>query len=426
MNLARSQSTVNVQLTPMQLPEGNPVTAIAGSSGWQWEGRDREVQASSLRLSPDEPSEMLIQVVNTGDRPLCLQLRLTADFPESWCHWRWGGGEGESLQPGQALTSPELSAGERMSAVLYFDLSQTSDADFFERRDSVQPGGALQLNYRAQIQIYRLEPGKTNQLPLVSSKNFNLYLRPHSLYPTFLPAIYREVDFIGRLLKIFEQSFEPVVDNLQGLWANLDPRTAPEALLPFLAHWVGWPSQVPWDLPQQRQLIQRAMEIYRWRGTRRGLRLYLHLYTGLPILTEQNQLDERYIQITESFQRGFHLGQARLGEDALLSGGRPFHFSITLRSPQPDRLDEALIRSIIDQERPACCTYDLTIVQFWPDPPDSEASSSSKPPALAPSTSEPVVLDSLELGEQTPIVLEVPEPELPEPEPPDLEQPPPS
>jgi len=63
------------------------------------------------------------------------------------------------------------------------------------------------------------------------------------LYAKFLPAIYQELDFVGRFLKIFEQAFEPAVNSLDTLWAYLDPTTAPQGLLPFLAHWVGWTPQ---------------------------------------------------------------------------------------------------------------------------------------------------------------------------------------
>ncbi|NEQ97309.1 MAG: phage tail protein, partial [Cyanothece sp. SIO2G6] len=190
---------------------------------------------------------------------------------------------------------------------------------------------------------------------------FNVFVRPDSLYLNFLPDFYREVDFIGRYLKIFEQGFEPVVQTLETLWANLDPLTASQAMLPFLAHWVGWPTKVPWDTPTQRRLIRRAMELYRWRGTRRGLRLYLHLYSGLSLDQPDTPEAQRQISIQEIFNEGFKLGRARLGNDTIMGGSRPYHFIVRLRSPHSHPLDETLIRTIIDQEKPAFCTYDLYI-----------------------------------------------------------------
>ena len=187
-------------------------------------------------------------------------------------------------------------------------------------------------------------------------------VRSHSRYLDYLPQIYREVDFIGRLLNLFEQSFDPSVEMLQLLWAYLDPRTSPQHLLSFLAHWVGWPTDGPWQnvpsdqLQRQRQLIFHAMELYRWRGTPQGLRHYLHLYTGLP---------NAFIHIENAFQPGFELGTANLDQTTIIGGGRPYHFRVRLE-PYPPHVSKAdlqtnaaLIRTIIDQEKPAFCTYDL-------------------------------------------------------------------
>ena len=140
--------------------------------------------------------------------------------------------------------------------------------------------------------------------------------------------------------------------------------TAPEALLPFLAHWVGWDPNFYLTADRQRRFIRHAMEIYRWRGTKYGLRLYLHLATGLP-LDEDKSEAEQHISIVESFGRGLVLGSASLGTDALVGGGRAFHFKVQLKVPIDSSgsliLDESLIRQVIEQEKPAFCTYELQI-----------------------------------------------------------------
>ncbi len=116
------------------------------------------------------------------------------------------------------------------------------------------------------------------------------------------------------------------------LWAYLDPLTAPESLLPFLAHWVAWPINHRWSVEQQRHLIRSAVEIYRWRGTKRGLRLYIHLYTNLPLDDQITSETDKHISIQEISGQGLVLGDTRLGEDAMIGGGRPFHFIVRLRS----------------------------------------------------------------------------------------------
>ena len=173
----------------------------------------------------------------------------------------------------------------------------------------------------------------------------------------FLPILYREVDFIGRFMKIFEQAFQPIVDSYNVMWANLDPLT----LLPFMAHWVAWQVDSVWDLQQQRRLIRRAVELYRWRGTRKGLRLYLHLYTGLPLDEHLPNEADNHISITEPFGPSFIIGDAQLG-NAVLAGGQPYHFIVRLRSNiSSGIINEELIQRIIEQEKPAFCTYELSI-----------------------------------------------------------------
>jgi hypothetical protein len=92
------------------------------------------------------------------------------------------------------------------------------------------------------------------------------------------------------------------------------------------------------------------------------LRFYLHLYTDLP-LDENLPEADKHISIEEIFTRGFLMGETLIGRDSMLGGGRPFHFIVRLR-PEPNKpIDERLVREIIEREKPAFCTYDLSISQ---------------------------------------------------------------
>ncbi|NJN85621.1 MAG: hypothetical protein HC881_04020 [Leptolyngbyaceae cyanobacterium SL_7_1] len=225
----------------------------------------------------------------------------------------------------------------------------------------------LSLDYSIEVLVYgqRYAESEGVAFPrqLVGYQVFTLHLRPPTPYLNFLPALYREVDFVGRFLAIIEQAFDPVVQTMDGLGAYLDPLTAPEALLPFLAHWVGWTIDPRWSNRQQRRLIRNAVTLYRWHGTRRGLRVYLHLYTGLP-LDDHLPEETAHIRIEEVFSHGFVLGSTTIGQDAMLGGGCPYHFTVTLRCDRPEQaesIDEALVRHVIEQQKPAFCTYDLVI-----------------------------------------------------------------
>jgi len=334
--------TLRLQLLPMSVPHtppvGQPTLATWGALPDQ-----EPPPLPGLNLCPGETAELLVRLDYRGEQSITYQLQVSGDFPPTWYAIHTEGNELQQNHP--------------IEAVVRF----RPDPDYFEARSSLSPGETLILDYQGEVRVYRLNTSQQAG-DLLVREPFRLILRPRSLYPQFLPAVYRDVDFIGRFLKIFEQSFEPAVQTLETLWAYLDPLTAPETLLAFLARWVGWQNEANWTIAQQRSLLRRAMEIYRWRGTRRGLQLYLHLYTGLPLVAANRPPQQQPIQIDTATRQGFVLGEADLGETALLGGGKPLHFRVRLCPTAGYGVDEALVRSIIEQEKPAVCTYDLEIL----------------------------------------------------------------
>ena len=339
MSEISSRAPLNLQLVPMQQPEAstNKGFGLTGVASEPVHHHD----CHSLLVHPGESSHMVLHIHNPTTEIQQIEVEIRGNFHRQWCRWNL---EGSEIRPQ-----------EEMLVGIYFEVP----ANFWEQQSFETQGNYIKLDY--QCQIYVASGLRTSQQQQLNTVGFNLYLRPRSLYLQFLPAVYREVDLMGRLLKIFEEAFEPTVHSLRSLWAYLDPITAPEALLPFLSHWVGWEIIPGIDSSQQRYLIRNAIQLYRWRGTKRGLRFYLHLYTGLPL---DEDLDEaaKHICIEEPLGEGFVLGEANLGREAVLGGGRMYHFSICLRKIQESPpLDEALIRTIIDREKPAWCTYDLYI-----------------------------------------------------------------
>lgn len=332
-----SNPNVKIDLIPMQIPEALPGVALAftGAESFDETGHN-------LLLHPGQASDMIVQVKNLTEDALQLTFRVEGDFPQEWCQI---GTEGSEILPR-----------EQMQAVLYFLIPAT----FFEDRQAILPGkqDRLNLNFRCSVHLC-LNPG-TDRETIETSDEFNICIRPWSLYMEFLPLLYREVDFIGRFMNIFEQAYQPAIDSFNVMWANLDSLTAPQAFLPFLAHWVGWKFDSVQEIPQQRRLIRRAIELYRWRGTRKGLRLYLHLYTGLDLDEDIPNEDDKQISITEPSGNSFTLNEAEIG-NAVLGGGQAYHFVVKLRSQQPNTIHEGLIRRIIEQEKPAFCTYELFI-----------------------------------------------------------------
>ncbi|MBE9032398.1 hypothetical protein IQ266_21910 [filamentous cyanobacterium LEGE 11480] len=256
-----------------------------------------------------------------------------------------------------------------------------AESDFFE--DPLlrsNQGESPSLNYSINLLIYTLTKVGEPQ-HLIASHAFELFVRPRTRYLEFLPGVYQERkfvgDFINRFLKIFEQAFDPTVQTIDNLWAYLDPLTAPRGMLPFLAEWVSWHNETDWPIEKQRQLIHQAIELYRCRGTKHGLKRYLHYYTNLP---------EANIKIDDKPYTGFTLNDSGVelppsnqwseygytpaitssGTNvAILGAGQAFHFTVTLIVDRPNQyLDRQLIESIINETKPAFCTYELIITRL--------------------------------------------------------------
>lgn len=344
MTYARSGQFVDLQLVPMQLASGvvNGVGNEAGAA-LVGDGLAGVLPGDGLRLvvHPGEPGEMLVRLQNVGNRLVRLRLELEGSFPESWCR--------------VAMEGQDIAPRREMEALLYFLIP----ANFFEDGSLVGVGESLVLDYRCRVLVFctEVETGREQVVQGV----FNVFVRPRSLYQKFLPAIYGQGDFVGRFLKIFEETFEPTVQAMDVLWGYLDPLTAPESLLPFLAFWVAWPMDRRWDVRRQRFLIRQALELYRWRGTKRGLRLYLHFYTDLPLDDDVVEEGDKHICIQEVSSKGFVLGGSVLGRASVIGGGRLFHFVVILRSIPGVLIDEVLVRSVIEREKPAFCSYQLYI-----------------------------------------------------------------
>ena len=160
-----------------------------------------------------------------------------------------------------------------------------------------------------------------------------------SSYLKYLPAIYSADDFMGRFLLIFESILSPIDRTVGNLHYYFDAQMAPPEMLPWLASWLGLALDERWPEAQRRALILAAVDLYQWRGTRRGLSEFVRLYTGItPEIVEP--------------------GVGRRGATA----ADAFKITIRLRVPDPTQVDRAVVEAIIEAEKPAHTGYTLEIV----------------------------------------------------------------
>jgi phage tail-like protein len=163
-----------------------------------------------------------------------------------------------------------------------------------------------------------------------------------------LPSMFRSAAGNGSPLSAILDTMEALHVRTETLLANLDavfdPMETDDAMVPFLAGWVDldWLTACPGSgldtgatagRENVRKLISLAWYLSKWRGTARGLKLFLETATGV---------------------NGFSIS-----ESVADRSGRPLPFHITVSVP-PEVMDRRyMIERIIENEKPAYVTYTI-------------------------------------------------------------------
>src|SRR3954466_4412291 len=141
--------------------------------------------------------------------------------------------------------------------------------------------------------MVRLTTG-AKETPSVASRR--AYLR------NGLPAMYQDGDFGMRFVGALETVLDPIIAVLDALPAHFNPDHAPRDILALLASWLGVELNEGQELSQQREMVRRAADLGRTRGTVRGLELALKLsFPDVPLRVEDQggvrwSLDNRPIE----------------------------------------------------------------------------------------------------------------------------------
>jgi phage tail-like protein len=127
------------------------------------------------------------------------------------------------------------------------------------------------------------------------------YAPRFSYLERYLPELYRETelgpesdalvpagtaggstaaDFLERFVDNFEGVLTTLEDRVASAYLLTDPRTAPEDALEWLGSWIGLSFDPAYPTDRRRALLAAAPDLYRWRGTARGLARALDLATG--------------------------------------------------------------------------------------------------------------------------------------------------
>jgi phage tail-like protein len=159
-----------------------------------------------------------------------------------------------------------------------------------------------------------------------------------------LPSIYQDGDFGMRFIGALERLLDPIVAVLDALPAHFDPDHAPRDILGLMAAWLGVDLDESQELVHQREMVRRAAELGRRRGTVRGLELALELsYPGVPLRVE----DKGGVRWT-------------LDTSAKPANAPPPSFVVYCDKPVPEETQAGIARCI-EYFKPVHATYRLRV-----------------------------------------------------------------
>ena len=178
-------------------------------------------------------------------------------------------------------------------------------------------------------------------------------------YAKWLPSIYQRSDATGRnflrdLLWITQHLFGRIEDTLDVIHTYFDPYEAPDEFMPWLASWTAMVLEEEWPKEKKRKLIKKAIELYKVRGTVKGLKLFISLFTGHEPEIRENAWPFRGCRI------GVTSG---IGIDTVILPpvNRACTFVVEMPVTYKDVSIEAVVRlhEIIQMEKPANTSYCL-------------------------------------------------------------------
>jgi phage tail-like protein len=169
---------------------------------------------------------------------------------------------------------------------------------------------------------------------------------PGEDYIDHLPAVYRRKDtgFLRRWLAAYRAELGDLELVLEDMPRHFNAATVPAGELSWLAAWLAF-ELPPGSIEQSRERLQRALDLYRKRGTPSGVREQVELSSGVrPILVESFR-GRRIWQLGES---------SRLGCDTALAPLAPHGMVL----PDPTLLGNPKC----DPSQPSACSTDRMVV----------------------------------------------------------------
>ncbi|HKG19906.1 MAG TPA: phage tail protein [Candidatus Limnocylindrales bacterium] len=167
---------------------------------------------------------------------------------------------------------------------------------------------------------------------------------PHPLGPR-LPALYQRDPVAESFTGAFDDILAPILSTLDNLDAYVDPDETPEDFLEWLGQWVGMPVDRTWPIDRQRDAVARAARIYLMRGTVRGLRELVEVFSGGTV------------EVVDNGGVGW---STRSG--APLPGTPTQSLSVRVTVPHVDSIDPLALDNLVRAAKPAHIPHEIELV----------------------------------------------------------------
>lgn len=226
--------------------------------------------------------------------------------------------DGETIETDVFLRQPEEGAKRKMR--------------LFELSDSIRQIGATDILLYGQRGRYLWLCVELIGVGSATLRGLRVYTPGDNFFQTF-PEVYRRNGaFLHRYLSVFSALYNDLQEEIDGLPALFDPDTAPRALLPVFAQWLGLELDGDFLSEKQcRKLLRSGFRLLSRKGTRAAIEEIVHLLVDEPVyILERTGVE---------------------GRRAFGGGDDPFAFTVLLACRSDEQLHAKLLY-LIDQFRP--------------------------------------------------------------------------
>jgi phage tail-like protein len=224
-------------------------------------------------------------------------------------------------------------------------------------RPIINPGDALLHGAKGRYLWLKIDfVSSGDKTPVL--KKIRIYY-PRMSFLSYLPSVYQEDeksrDFLERYLALYESFFVDMEEKIGGIAQYFDADAVSGPFLKWLATWFAIVVDDSWGEEQLRNLLKRAPELYKRRGTKRAMEDLIEIYTGQkPFIVE-------YFQFK-------HLKDNPELKDLLLKlySMDPYCFTVLVKQECVATEQRRLaVQKILDEEKPAFTEARLVVLQPW-------------------------------------------------------------